>query len=156
MIIIYNQNTNTADIYLHNENLYSKVNFTYPCDPIEVDGMINLDFDSDNKLMHIEILDATLHLASEILNISTEEWLEPGVQNYMYYTYDRHLNIAFIYFLSKYLNEPITKVYTCNQIDVGGIIRLYFNSDKYLIGLEIHEADKYLDEGFLQLAEKNV
>lgn len=40
---------------------------TYCCDPSEVDGMINLDFDSNGHLLGIEVLDASKKLSAETL-----------------------------------------------------------------------------------------
>jgi uncharacterized protein YuzE len=40
---------------------------TYLCDPIEVDGQINLDFDVAGHLVGIEILDASHKLPPELL-----------------------------------------------------------------------------------------
>lgn len=43
------------------------VAFTYGCDPSDVDGMIHLDFDSDGRLVGIEVLDASSKLPPEVL-----------------------------------------------------------------------------------------
>lgn len=43
------------------------VAFTYGCDPSDVDGMIHLDFDSDGRLVGIEVLDASGKLPPEVL-----------------------------------------------------------------------------------------
>ena len=40
---------------------------TYPCDPIEVNGQINLDFDAAGHLVGIEIMDASKRLPVELL-----------------------------------------------------------------------------------------
>jgi uncharacterized protein YuzE len=40
---------------------------TYPCDPIEVGGIINLDFDKDGHLIGIEILGTTTLLRPSVL-----------------------------------------------------------------------------------------
>ncbi len=40
---------------------------TYPCDPREVGGMINLDFDADGRLVGVEVLDASRLLPEELL-----------------------------------------------------------------------------------------
>lgn len=42
---------------------------TYGCDPGEVGGMINLDFDSAGRLVGIEVMDASALLPPEILGI---------------------------------------------------------------------------------------
>ena len=40
----------------------------YPCDPGEVDGMINLDFDGDMRLLGVEVLDARAKLPQYLLD----------------------------------------------------------------------------------------
>ncbi|MGN8171862.1 DUF2283 domain-containing protein [Hyphomicrobiales bacterium] len=41
--------------------------FTYCCDPNEVDGQINLDFDSDGRLIGIEVLQASEKLPPHVI-----------------------------------------------------------------------------------------
>lgn len=64
-MITYSKLANAAYIYLtrlpHN---HSK---TYACDPIEVDGMIHLDFDSEGRLTGIEVLGASSKLHLDLL-----------------------------------------------------------------------------------------
>jgi len=43
------------------------VEWTYPCDPLEVKGQINLDFDAEGRLVGIEVLDASKKLPVELL-----------------------------------------------------------------------------------------
>lgn len=43
------------------------VEFTYACDPREVDGMIHLDFDADGRLVGLEVLGARSKLPAEFL-----------------------------------------------------------------------------------------
>ena len=43
------------------------VAFTHPCDPIEVNGMIDLDLDRHGRLISIEVIDATTRLPAELL-----------------------------------------------------------------------------------------
>lgn len=40
---------------------------TVPIDPSEIDGMINLDFDAEDHLLGIEVLDASRYLPAELL-----------------------------------------------------------------------------------------
>ena len=40
---------------------------TYSCDPDEVGGMINLDFDGEGRLIGIEVLDASHLLPERVL-----------------------------------------------------------------------------------------
>jgi len=39
----------------------------YPCDPIEVGGQVDLDFDAEGRLLGIEVLDASTKLPGEFL-----------------------------------------------------------------------------------------
>ncbi len=41
---------------------------TYSCDPAEVDGLTNLDFDASGRLLGVEVLDASRKLAAELLS----------------------------------------------------------------------------------------
>jgi uncharacterized protein YuzE len=43
---------------------------TYPCDPLEVGGEINLDFDAEGRLIGIEVLDASKKLPPELLDLA--------------------------------------------------------------------------------------
>jgi uncharacterized protein YuzE len=38
-----------------------------PCDPLEVNGQINLDFDDSGRLIGVEVLDARRLLPGELL-----------------------------------------------------------------------------------------
>lgn len=61
----------TADaayIYLVDEIGAGAVAKTVPVDPIEVGGMINLDFDDHGSLLGIETLDASRYLPRDLLN----------------------------------------------------------------------------------------
>lgn len=72
MKITYDKSIDAAYIYLVEKPL--KVNSTYSCDPSEINGEINLDFDSMGKLIGIEILNASNKLNNEILKISEKLW----------------------------------------------------------------------------------
>ncbi|MEV5488099.1 DUF2283 domain-containing protein [Streptomyces bobili] len=47
----------------------------YPCDPVDVDGMINLDFDERGRLIGIEVLAARSKLPEYVLE--SAERLDP-------------------------------------------------------------------------------
>ena len=68
--ITYDKNADAAYIYL-TDIPPAGVAFTYPCDPIEINGMINLDFDKNNQLLGIEIMDASKKLPKEIIESAT-------------------------------------------------------------------------------------
>ena len=40
---------------------------TYPCDPLKVNGMINLDFDANGVLIGVEVMDASHKLPKNLL-----------------------------------------------------------------------------------------
>ncbi|MEN6634008.1 MAG: DUF2283 domain-containing protein [Candidatus Polarisedimenticolia bacterium] len=66
MKIVYHPSTNSAMIYL-TEIPPGAVARMYACDPREVGGMINLDFDKDGRLLGIEVLDARGKLPHDAL-----------------------------------------------------------------------------------------
>lgn len=74
MKVEYDRESDDAYIQLANEIAPGGVAKTYPCDPIQVEGMINLDFDTSGKLIGIEVLSASKRLPPEIL----ENALPPG------------------------------------------------------------------------------
>ncbi len=64
----YDHSVDAAYIYLVPEIVKAQVKNTYCCDPREVNGQINLDFDESGRLLGIEILDATRLLHADILD----------------------------------------------------------------------------------------
>ena len=67
MKITYDKSVDAAYVYF-SESPPGKVAKTYPCDPKEVNGMINLDFDESGKLVGIEVMDASKKLSKSILD----------------------------------------------------------------------------------------
>ena len=65
--ITFDPKVDAAYIYLVDEFPAGGVAMTCPCDPRQVHGEINLDFDSGGRLLGIEILDATKTLSAELL-----------------------------------------------------------------------------------------
>ncbi|MGI5167420.1 DUF2283 domain-containing protein [Spirillospora sp. CA-253888] len=65
--VTYDAEANAAYIYFTDPKVQNRVDFTYPCDPIKVDGMINLDFDDDGRLLGVEVLDARAKLPAYLL-----------------------------------------------------------------------------------------
>jgi uncharacterized protein YuzE len=66
MKITLDRSIDAAYIYLTSRREEKAVK-TYPCDPIEVGGQINLDFNSNGQLIGIEVLDATRLLPIDLL-----------------------------------------------------------------------------------------
>jgi uncharacterized protein YuzE len=64
--ITYDRSVNAAYIYLAGD--MDPVAYTYPCDPAEVRGQINLDFDADGRLIGVEVLDASRKLPKALLD----------------------------------------------------------------------------------------
>ena len=67
MRVTYDEVANAAYIYLSPDADGVRVAKMYPCDPVAVDGMINLDFDHAGRLVGVEVLDARTKLAPELL-----------------------------------------------------------------------------------------
>ena len=73
MIVTYDPDVDAAYIQLAAEILTGGVAKTYPCDPREIGGIINLDFDLNGRLVGVEIMDASGLLLPEILPRPTGE-----------------------------------------------------------------------------------
>ena len=67
MKVTYDCSVNAAYIYLADIIGPGEVKKTYACDPTEVNGQINLDFDSSGRLIGIEVLDASQLLPAPLL-----------------------------------------------------------------------------------------
>jgi uncharacterized protein YuzE len=65
MKITYDSIANAAYIYLSATG--EKIERTYTCDPVEIDGLIALDFDARGRLVGIEVLDASRKLPETVL-----------------------------------------------------------------------------------------
>ncbi|GAB3842180.1 DUF2283 domain-containing protein [Dactylosporangium cerinum] len=70
--VTYDRSVNAAYIYLKPGAEGARVARMYPCNPIEVDGMINLDFDELGRLAGIEVLAASTKLAPELLAMAED------------------------------------------------------------------------------------
>lgn len=68
MKITHDTSVDAAYLYLVDEIKPGGVAKTYACDPLEVDGQINLDFDDEGRLIGIEVLDASKILPAELLD----------------------------------------------------------------------------------------
>ncbi|MCC7509109.1 MAG: DUF2283 domain-containing protein [Planctomycetes bacterium] len=64
MRILYDRQTNTAYLQLSDESEKSR---THACDPLGVQGEINLDFGSNGELIGIEVFDAKRLLPGDLL-----------------------------------------------------------------------------------------
>lgn len=68
MRVEFDAEANAAYIYLVDEIGSGGVAKTYCCDPTEVGGMINLDFDDGGRLLGVEVLDARSYLDPRLLS----------------------------------------------------------------------------------------
>jgi uncharacterized protein YuzE len=67
MKVSYDRSVDAAYIQFVEEIGVGGVATTYPCDPLEVRGEINLDFDAEGRLIGIEVLDASKKLPLQLL-----------------------------------------------------------------------------------------
>ena len=77
MKVRYERGTDSAYIYIADRIGRGGVAKRYPCDPIEVDGMINLDFDAEGRLIGLEVLSASLKLPKEAFRKARGPFLLP-------------------------------------------------------------------------------
>lgn len=64
MRILYDRQTDTAYLQLSDNTRKAR---THACDPIDVNGEINLDFDAEGELIGIEVQDAKRLLTPDLL-----------------------------------------------------------------------------------------
>ena len=67
MRVTYDAAVDAAYIYLRGATKAGEVVKTYGCDTQEVNGMVNLDFDAEGRLLGIEVLDASRLLPREVI-----------------------------------------------------------------------------------------
>lgn len=67
MKVTYDADADAAYIYFVDEIGAGGVSRTYPCDPSEVGGMVNLDFDAGGRLIGVEVMDASRLLPQTLL-----------------------------------------------------------------------------------------
>jgi uncharacterized protein YuzE len=67
MMVSYDAEADAVYIQLADVISAGEVAKTVPSDPREIDGMINLDFDANGRLLGIEVLDARLLLPASLL-----------------------------------------------------------------------------------------
>ncbi|WP_184928883.1 DUF2283 domain-containing protein [Saccharothrix ecbatanensis] len=78
MKVTYDQKANAAYIYFIDPQVVMSVARTYLCDPVEVDGMINLDFDAHDRLVGVEVLAASSKLPKYLLDSAERLDVEGG------------------------------------------------------------------------------
>ncbi|WP_405697893.1 DUF2283 domain-containing protein [Streptomyces sp. NBC_01185] len=67
MRVTYDRSVDAAYVYFTDPQDRVKSAHTYPCDPVDVDGMINLDFDEQGRLIGVEVLAASSKLPQYLL-----------------------------------------------------------------------------------------
>ncbi|MER7982721.1 DUF2283 domain-containing protein [Streptomyces sp. NPDC095817] len=65
--VTYDKTADAAYVHLTEPQTPVKSAYMYPCDPVDADGMINLDFDKQGRLIGIEILAASTKLPTYLL-----------------------------------------------------------------------------------------
>ncbi len=65
--VAYDRTANAAYGYFTDPQVCVMSAHMYPCDPVDVDGMINLDFDQQGRLIGIELLAARSKLPAYLL-----------------------------------------------------------------------------------------
>ncbi|GAA1331479.1 DUF2283 domain-containing protein [Saccharothrix algeriensis] len=68
--VTYDRRANAAYIYFTDPRVHTQVARMHPCDPVEVEGMINLDFDESGFLVGVEVLDASSKLPKYLLDMA--------------------------------------------------------------------------------------
>lgn len=66
--VTYDRKVDSAYIYFVDAEVRPTVAHMYACDPAEVGGMINLDFDEAGRLVGVEVLAASSKLNPHVLD----------------------------------------------------------------------------------------
>jgi uncharacterized protein YuzE len=135
MRITYSDDSKAAYIYFY-EGSTRFVKKTLCC--FLPDDMINIDFDYDNRMLGVEIMDADQALPQKILE---KDYLSPHIR------YNNSEDTAFIY-LGADFSADIVKCQICDP-DAEELIYLLFNKDNIFVGLKINQASKYLSSELL-------
>jgi uncharacterized protein YuzE len=64
-------------------------------------------------------------------------------------TYDRTANAAYIYLLPEHQYMHVDDTYCVDPSEIDGMINLDFYADRKLCGIEVLDADKFLDKAIL-------
>ena len=67
MRVTFDAEVDAAYVYFTAPQEVPDVARTYSCDPVDVDGVINLDFDVEGRLVGVEVLAATSKLPPYVL-----------------------------------------------------------------------------------------
>ncbi|MFE6049220.1 DUF2283 domain-containing protein [Kitasatospora sp. NPDC056446] len=65
--VTYDKTADAAYVYLTDPQVRTRSSYMHPCDPEDVGGMINLDFDERGRLIGIEVLGAASKLPEYLL-----------------------------------------------------------------------------------------
>ncbi|WP_149823548.1 DUF2283 domain-containing protein [Streptomyces tailanensis] len=66
--VTYDRTADAAYVYLADPQARATASAAmYPCDPVQVGGMINLDFDEQGRLIGVEVLGASAKLPTYLL-----------------------------------------------------------------------------------------
>ncbi|WP_329305870.1 DUF2283 domain-containing protein [Streptomyces sp. NBC_01260] len=65
--VTYDKSVDAAYVYFTEPQVRARSAHMYPCAPVDVDGMINLDFDEHGRLIGIEVLAAGSKLPEYLL-----------------------------------------------------------------------------------------
>ncbi|WP_103352027.1 DUF2283 domain-containing protein [Amycolatopsis sp. CA-128772] len=76
--VTYDQQADAAYIYFTDPRESRSVARMYACDPLEVGGMVNLDFDEDGRVLGVEVLDARSKLPQYLLDAAERLETEKG------------------------------------------------------------------------------
>jgi uncharacterized protein YuzE len=77
MRILYDRQTDTAYLVLSEEAEKSR---SHACDPIEVNGEINLDFDAEGELIGLEIQQARRMLPADLLAVAEKKRISERIE----------------------------------------------------------------------------
>ncbi len=151
MWVKYDRSADAAYIHLVGGDVEGGVT-TYPCDPLDVDGMISFDADVGERLVGLEVMDASKKLAPKLLGAADPTSAELGPPSRRFrITHSVASDLAYLY-LS---DDPAPSVAsTANCKNGTGDAHLDFNALGVLVGIEFTHANHQLPQELIEAAER--
>ncbi|GAA2295302.1 hypothetical protein GCM10010234_41460 [Streptomyces hawaiiensis] len=66
--VTYDRTVDAAYVYFTHPQVRAQAAHMYPCDPVEVGGVLNIDFDDKGRVIGIEVLAASSKLPKYLLD----------------------------------------------------------------------------------------
>lgn len=134
------------------------VETTAALDPTEIDGMINVDFDREGRMIGVEVLDARRFFTNAVIWRAESIVRNTGGESAppLRITFDANADAAYLYLVDPVPEGPL--VAATHELEasdeVVGRILFDFDRDGHLVGIEVRRASSTLTAAVLERAER--